>query len=203
MNIIIIDYNMGNVHSVQNAIKFIGHESALSSLPEDILAADIVILPGVGSFGNGMAALNKEGLIDPIKAYIQTGKPFLGICLGMQLLMDKSYEMGEYEGLGIVPGEVLFFSPKDPNMKVPHMGWNQIKKIKKDLLFSDISDEENVYFVHSYYVKPENNAVALAKTCYSIEFCSILRQDNVYGMQFHPEKSQKVGLQMLRNFISY
>lgn len=192
---------MGNVHSVQNALQFLGLESTIVTDGDQFEEADCIILPGVGAFGDGMQALCERGLVDAIHQTVERQQKLIGICLGMQLLLNWSYEMGEYEGLGLVAGEVIRFEPKDPKLKVPHMGWNTVKAVQDDVLFEGIALEAYCYFVHSYYVKPQDPSVVLASTNYGGEFCSILKQGQLYGLQFHPEKSQSVGLAMLANLL--
>src|SRR5262245_15087491 len=197
--IAIIDYEMGNLRSVQKALERVGHSATITSDPAVVADADKVVLPGVGAFRDAIAALRQRKLVDPIRSAIERGKPFLGICLGLQLLFDKSYEDGEYEGLGIVPGEVVRF--KVPaEYKVPHMGWNQLRFRQRPVIFKGIDAGAHFYFVHSYYVAPEDRSFIATETDYAQPFCSSVWRDHLYAVQFHPEKSQAAGLQLLKNF---
>ena len=198
----IIDYGMGNHRSVQKAIEKVGSSAIITSDAGQIAQADHVILPGVGAFRDAIAALKKHNLIGSIKQAAASGKPFLGICLGLQLLLDLSYEDGEFEGLGIVPGKVRRFDVSE-DLKIPHMGWNQLIRVQEsNPILNDIPEEAWFYFVHSYYVDPELSHWTAARTDYGGEFCSIIRHENVFATQFHPEKSQGAGLQLLKNFVS-
>ena len=197
--IAIIDYQMGNLRSVQKGFEKVGHEATITSDPADLAKAEKVVLPGVGAFGDAMAELRRRDLIEPIRELVASNKPFLGICLGLQLLFDVSYEGGEYEGLGILPGKVVRFDvPHD--YKVPHMGWNQLTIRRQAPLLKGLSDGVYCYFVHSYYVVPDDLAVIATETNYPQPFCSMVWRDNLVATQFHPEKSQSDGLQMLKNF---
>jgi len=198
--IAIIDYGMGNLRSVQAGLEFVGQEAFVTDDPQKVADAPAVVLPGVGAFGDAITRLERTGLGDAFCKAVQSGKPCLGICLGLQLLFSKSDEGGSYDGLGIIPGRVTRFSNQ---LKVPHMGWNQIEIKKPDMLiFRDIPDSSYVYFVHSYYVDPEDESFIATTTNYGINFTSMIAKDNLFATQFHPEKSQKIGLQMLRNFGS-
>jgi glutamine amidotransferase len=195
----IIDYEMGNLRSVQKGFERVGHSATITSDPAVLKDADKIVLPGVGAFRDAIAALRSRKLVEPIRAAIDGGKPFLGICLGLQLLFNTSYEDGEYEGLGIVPGEVVRFQvPRE--YKVPHMGWNQVRFQRRSPVFDGVVDGSHFYFVHSYYVVPEDASVIATETEYPTAFCSSIWRDNLYAMQFHPEKSQAVGLRVLKNF---
>jgi imidazole glycerol-phosphate synthase subunit HisH len=197
--IAIIDYEMGNLRSVQKAFERVGHSAVVTSDPAVLADAEKIVLPGVGAFRDAIAALRQRNLVEPIRAAICGGKPFLGICLGLQLLFDKSYEDGEFEGLSVVPGEVVRF--KVPSeYKVPHMGWNQLKFRRRPPIFAGIADEPYFYFVHSYYVVPRDASLVATETDYPTSFCSSIWRDNLFAVQFHPEKSQKSGLQLLKNF---
>ncbi len=203
--IAIVDYGMGNLRSVLKAFETVGADARVTSKSSDILNAGAVVLPGVGAFRDCMKNLDRLNLIDSVKKSVAGGKPFLGICLGLQVLFGQSEEFGAVEGLNLVPGKVLRFSPEnplagEPNLKVPHMGWNQVKIQKTSPLFEDVPDESYFYFVHSYYVRPDDPKIAVATTSYGKEFVSGIEYDNVHAFQFHPEKSQKLGLQMLRAF---
>lgn len=196
--IAIIDYGMGNLRSVQKALEKVGGKTLITQNPEDIRSAQKVVLPGVGAMKPAMDKLSDLNLTDPIKEFAGGGKPFLGICLGLQLLFTQSEESGGVQGLGIFPGKVARFS----KMKVPHMGWNQINMIQKqNPLFKKIADGENMYFCHSYYVQPEHHIIMATETDYGIKFCSSIWKDNCFALQFHPEKSQESGLTILKNFV--
>ncbi len=200
--IAIIDYQMGNFSSVQKAFKKAGGNAIITSDKGKIISAKAVVLPGVGAFGDGIKELKKLGLIKIIKDFIAAGKPFLGICLGMQLLFEESQEAPGVKGLGILEGRVKRF-PSGGKLKVPHMGWNQIKsrgRLKPPLL-KGISDGSYVYFVHSYYCRPRDKNIVVAETNYGIDFPAMICRENILGCQFHPEKSQDIGLRILRNFI--
>lgn len=195
----IIDYGMGNLYSVRNTFASLGINADIVDRPEGLSRYDKLILPGVGAFGDAMKELKKKGMITPIKDFVASGRPFLGICLGMQLLLDKSQESKGVEGLRIVPGEVRRFSAK---LKCPHMGWNEISKTQKGLkIFQGLKKDIYTYFCHSYYAAPKARAVVIGETEYGITFASVIKEGNVYGMQFHPEKSQETGLRILENFI--
>ena len=207
---------MGNLRSVQKGFERIGHNSIITRNPKDISNASHVVLPGVGAFKDCMDNLRNYGLVEPILNVIKSGKPFLGICLGLQLLFSEGEEFGRHKGLDVIKGKVVRFpselrtqnlapasSPiKDfgSKLKIPHMGWNDIKIERRPPALSDIQDGSYVYFVHSYYVVPEDKAVAATKTNYGIDFVSSIWKDNIFACQFHPEKSQKIGLKILKNF---
>jgi glutamine amidotransferase len=196
--IAIIDYGMGNLHSVSKAVERLGYEYTFVSDAESLLAADGAILPGVGAFGDAMKNLRERNLIEPIRQFAASGKPLLGICLGMQLLFDSSTEHGEHEGLGLLPGRVERFQG---DYKIPHMGWNKLTFLQENPIFSGV-EEGYVYFVHSYFVQPTeaNRPILLATADYYQEVPAIVGKGNVYGMQFHPEKSGTVGMKLLENF---
>jgi len=202
--IAIIDYGMGNLRSVQKGFEKIGSEAIITDNPQVILQADRVVLPGVGAFRDCMRNLENGGFVEPILKVIAEGRPFLGICVGMQLLFTDSVEFGLYSGLNIIPGHVLRFPDQmtvaGEKLKVPQMGWNQLSFKRRPPAFNGIDDGSNVYFVHSYYVKPDDSGVIATTTDYGIEFCSSVWKDNIIATQFHPEKSQAVGLQILKNF---
>ena len=197
--IVIIDYGMGNLRSVSKAFEAAGHQALVTRDKAMIGRASHVVLPGVGAFGDCMANLERLDLIESIRSSIQAGKPFLGICLGLQLLFTESEEFGLHKGLGILPGRVRKFI-LDPGLKVPHMGWNQANLQKASPLFRDIADGSDWYFVHSYYVDPADPTIASATTMYGHPFVSSIWKDNIVACQFHPEKSQAVGLRLIRNF---
>lgn len=202
--IAIIDYGMGNLRSVQKGFEKIGSEAVITNDPQVVLRAARVVLPGVGAFRDCMHNLEQGGFVEPILKTIAEGKPFLGICVGMQLLFTDSVEFGLYRGLGVIPGHVLRFPDQmtvaGEKLKVPQMGWNQLSFKRRPPVFEGIDDGSNVYFVHSYYVKPDDSSVIATTTDYGFEFCSSVWKDNVVATQFHPEKSQAVGLQILKNF---
>lgn len=202
--IAIIDYGMGNLRSVQKGFERVGFPAEVTTDPSVILAADKVVLPGVGAFRDCIHNLEQGGFVEPILKVIAEGRPFLGICLGLQLLFSESEEFGLHKGLGVIPGRVVRFpdgmTEAGEKLPVPHMGWNQIAIKKKSGLFDGVDDNSNVYFVHSYYVKPDTAAVVAATCQYGIDFCAAIHQDNVMATQFHPEKSQAIGLRMLKNF---
>lgn len=202
--IAIIDYGMGNLRSVQKGFEKIGAEAVITADPKVVLEADKVVLPGVGAFRDCMSNLEQGGFVDPILRVITEGRPFLGICVGMQLLFNDSVEFGLYKGLGVIPGHVLRFpdgmKENGEELKVPHMGWNQISFKQSPPAFDGIEAESNVYFVHSYFVKPDDESVVATTTNYGIEFCSSIWKDNIVATQFHPEKSQEIGLRILKNF---
>lgn len=197
--ITIIDYEMGNLRSVEKAFEHLGFEASVTRNPQKILDADKIVLPGVGAFKDCMENLNRFGLIEPIVQSIKAGKSFLGICLGMQLLFTESEEFGNHPGLDIIPGKVVRF-PEKKDLKIPQIGWNQIRKKKEIPFLKEIPDESYVYFVHSYYVIPEDSSVTATTTDYGIEFTSSIYKDNIFATQFHPEKSQSIGLKILEAF---
>ena len=201
--IVIIDYNMGNLRSVQKAFEKVGCDAVISNNHESIRKADKIVLPGVGAFKDGMKHLNELGLIELLNEEILVNKkPFLGICLGMQLIAQKSYENGETVGLGWLDAEVIKFnfSNKTKKLKIPHVGWNEVKYKNKNILFQDITDANDFYFVHSYHFSTEENIVS-STTDYGIDFISSINKDNIFAFQFHPEKSQTAGLKILENFV--
>lgn len=200
--IAIIDYGMGNLRSVSKAFETVGHEAIVTREAASIQNASHVVLPGVGAFGDCMANLREYGLVEPIKTAIRSGKPFLGICLGFQLLFTESEEFGKHEGLDIFPGKVQAFS-KGQALKVPHMGWNQITLQQRCPVFKGIPDGSDWYFVHSYFVDPQDKHITATTTNYGIPFTSSIWTANVVACQFHPEKSQAVGLQLMKNFGSW
>ena len=194
--IAIIDYGMGNLRSVQKAFEYIGQSAKITERAVDLEDASHIVLPGVGAFKDAMTALGQSGIVDTLKKEIAKGKPFLGICLGMQMLFDKSCEDGEYDGLGLIKGQVVRF---DTKLKVPHIGWNELQLKKRTRLFDGV-DDMNFYFVHSYHASG-CNLEDVETTCnYDYEFVSSVNKDNVWGAQFHPEKSGDTGLKLLSNF---
>lgn len=205
--IAIIDYEIGNVRSIANALEKVGAQVIFSRDREEILAADGVILPGVGAFSHGMAKLHEHHLVDSIKEFVRTGKPLLGICLGMQLLFRHSEEFGETPGLDLVAGSVVKLETLNPDyQKLPHVSWNELQEPEtgrwRHTILDEIEVGEDMYFVHTYAAKPIDPSHVLATTVYSdYEFCSAVKKDNVYGCQFHPEKSATVGLKIINNFL--
>lgn len=211
LSVAIVDYGMGNLFSVKHACENVGLEARVTSVHSEIINADGVILPGVGAFGNAMDNLRTLGLVNTLKDSIESDKPFLGICLGMQLLMSSSEEFGEHEGLGVFEGKVVKFPCKDEKgqkMKVPQVGWNTIYSCSngngeswKGTLLDGIEEGEFMYFVHSFYVAPSNNEIFFTTTSYEgINYCSGLSRDNIYALQFHPEKSAENGILIYKNF---
>jgi imidazole glycerol-phosphate synthase subunit HisH len=197
--IVIIDYGMGNLRSVQKAFEKVGHPAVVTSDRAVVAAADKVVLPGVGAFEEAMCELRNRDLVGPVLAAIDSGKPFLGICLGLQMLFDVSYENGRHEGLGVLKGEVVRFDLPQ-GYSVPHMGWNQVDFARRPPVMEDIAPGTYFYFVHSYYVVPEDPQVVATTTDYGGAFCSMIWRDNVFACQFHPEKSQADGLRLYGNF---
>ena len=202
--IAVIDYDMGNLRSVAKGFERVGARAVITRDPKVIGDSSHVVLPGVGAFKDCMKNLEAYGLIGPVLKSIESGKPFLGICLGLQLLFEESTEFGPHRGLGIIKGRVLRFPSgmreEGEELKVPHMGWNDIKKVKESRLLRDVPEGSYFYFVHSYYAEPEVDEVTLTKTEYGVSFTSSIERDNIMACQFHPEKSQKVGLKVLKNF---
>ena len=197
---------MGNLRSVQKGFEAVGAEAIVTSDSQKILSAKSVVLPGVGAFKDCMTNLEKLDLIDTVHQSVKSGKPFLGICLGLQLLFNQSEEFGQVNGLGILPGKVVGFkdaqlkSYSGEPLKIPHMGWNTVKVVPGNPLFDSVTDESYFYFVHSYYIAPENPAIIATTTCYGIDFTSGVHHENIHALQFHPEKSQRLGLTILKNF---
>lgn len=202
--IAIVDYDMGNLKSVQKAFEAVGHRAAVTRDPKAIADASHVVLPGVGAFGDCMRNLERYGLVEPVTKAIAAGKPFLGICLGFQLLFSESEEFGTHRGLGVIPGKVVRFQSNGSpaHLKVPHMGWNAIAIGKRPPVLEGVPDGAFMYFVHSYYVVPDDRAVACTMTDYGTPFVSSIARDNIFACQFHPEKSQAEGLKIIRNFGS-
>jgi glutamine amidotransferase len=199
--ITIVDYGMANLRSVQKAFEKLGHTAQITSDPGRVAEATKLVLPGVGAFRDAIARLREAELAGPICDHIRAGKPFLGICLGLQLLFTTSYEDGEYQGLDLFPGEVVRF-PEVPGLKVPHMGWNHLRVRRPAPHLRDLPDNAAVYFVHSYYVIPKDRGLVATETDYPTPFTSAIYHENVFATQFHPEKSQRVGLGILHNFAS-
>lgn len=200
VSIAIVDYQMGNLRSVQKALEHVGCKAHVTCDPEEVAKAEKLILPGVGAFGDAIRELEARDLTAPITESIRAGKPFLGICLGLQMLFEVGLEGGEHAGLGLLGGRVERFPPSD-ELKVPHMGWNQVLIDKPDCpLLKDVPQSAYFYFVHSYYVVPSDPCVRWLDCEYGIRFCAAVWRDNLFATQFHPEKSQVHGLQILKNF---
>jgi glutamine amidotransferase len=197
--IVIVDYGMGNLRSVQKGFERVGCDAVISGDPELVARAEKVVLPGVGAFQDAITELQRCQLVEPLISSIRSGKPFLGICLGLQLLFDTSYEDGEHQGLGVLPGKVVRFDLPRP-YKVPHMGWNQANIRRPAPILQGIDQGAYFYFVHSYYVVPDDPEVVAVETDYGGPFCAMVWRDNLYATQFHPEKSQQVGMKLLENF---
>ncbi len=197
--IAIVDYQMGNLRSVQKAFEKVGHPATITSDPREIARAGKVVLPGVGAFGDAIGELRRRHLVGPIGEAVASGKPFLGICLGLQLLFDVGYEGGEYEGLGLLRGTCVRFE-LPPEYKVPHMGWNQCRIARAAPILKDAGDSTYYYFVHSYYVQPAERSIVALEADYGGPFCAAVWKENLFATQFHPEKSQADGLRLLKNF---
>jgi imidazole glycerol-phosphate synthase subunit HisH len=197
----IVDYGMGNLRSVQKAFEKLGAEAVICARPAELAGAEKLVLPGVGAFRDAIHELHRTGLDKPVVEHIASGRPFLGICLGLQLLFDVSYEDGQWEGLGVLPGKVVRFQDQ-PDLKIPHMGWNTLDIVRPHRLFEGIANGSSVYFVHSYYVVPNDESVIAARTEHGTTFVSAVAHGNLFATQFHPEKSQAVGLRLLKNFAS-
>ncbi|RYX82992.1 imidazole glycerol phosphate synthase subunit HisH [bacterium] len=197
--ITILDYSVNNLRSVQKAFEHLGHRTHVTSDADEVARAEKLVLPGVGAFGEAMKNLGAKGLIDPVVAHAQSGKPLLGVCLGMQLLFDWSDELGVYSGLGILGGDVRRFADA-PDLKIPHMGWSQLAFPHQSKLYSGLEEGAMTYFVHSYHVSPEDPSIVAATAHHGQTFVAGVERDNVMGAQFHPEKSSAVGLKILDNF---
>ncbi|MBK8026112.1 MAG: imidazole glycerol phosphate synthase subunit HisH [Chloroflexi bacterium] len=197
----VIDYGAGNLRSVVHALTYLGATSMrIVREPDELKGATRIILPGVGAFGAGMEKLYAQGLVQPIKEAVHAGVPYLGICLGMQFLFETSDEMGQHNGLGLLPGRVTRF-PERPGLKVPHMGWNNLHMARHSPLVEGLETGQSAYFVHSYYCEPADSSDILITTDYGAPFCSGVARGNLFGVQFHPEKSQQTGLRLLSNFL--
>jgi glutamine amidotransferase len=199
-HVILLDVGTGNLRSVHKALQSLGAEITLTDSPSFVPGADKIILPGVGAFGDFMGGLRDRGLEQPVKAYAASGRPLLGICVGMQAFFDESGELGRHSGLGLLPGKVSKFPDIAP-LKVPHTGWNVLESAFESPLLRGLGREPYAYFNHSFYCSPQDERVTAASTDYGIRFTSVVQKDNLYGVQFHPEKSQKVGLKILENFL--
>lgn len=200
MSVSLVDYGLGNLGSVANMLKRVGAETRRVSTPDEIRDSDRVLLPGIGAFDSGVALLHQHGLVDALREFASTGRPVLGICLGMQLLLDSSEE-GVLSGLGLIPGRSARF-PENPGLRVPHMGWNDATPTREDALLDGLASDSRFYFVHSYHVIPDREEDVLATTDYGIPFVSMVRSDNVMGAQYHPEKSHAFGMRVLSNFAA-
>lgn len=198
MSVSVIDYGLGNLGSVVNMFKKIGTEVRVIATPDEVASSERVLLPGVGAFDHGMQRLNQHGWVGALTDFAATGKPIMGICLGMQLLLDSSEE-GDRAGLGLIPGKSRKFESA-PGLRIPHMGWNTVVALRADELIADVETENRFYFVHSYRVETSRHSDTLAVTSYGQEFASMIRSGNVMGAQFHPEKSHTFGMTILRNF---
>jgi glutamine amidotransferase len=196
--IAIIDYGAGNLRSVTNAITKLGYPSKIISRPDEVTGARVVILPGVGAAADTMENLKARGMIDPIRRFIAEGRPFFGVCLGLQILLSGTEEGGWHECLGVIGGHVRRLPS---GLKIPHMGWNQVKQRASHPVFEGIPDKANFYFVHSYYAAPDDPSLVVGETEYGIPICSVMARGNLVATQFHPEKSGELGLRMYRNFI--
>jgi glutamine amidotransferase len=202
MDVAIIDYSMGNLRSVANAFEALGCRTEIVVDPAKLIDADRIILPGVGAFGDAMSNLRRGGWIPRLNEEVrQKRKPFLGICLGMQLLATTGLEHGEHEGLGWIPGVSRRIESENGSVRVPHIGWNDVKFCKKEGLFASLQDEQTFYFVHSYILAPENPAVVSGVCSYGLEFPAGVESGNIFATQFHPEKSHRAGLAVLKNFV--
>lgn len=197
--IALVDYGIGNLRSVEKALEAVGADVRLTEDSDRILAADKVVLPGVGAFGDGMTGLQARGLVPAIKTVVSRGTPLLGICLGMQVLFESSSERGQHAGLGLLPGRVRRF--QNSTLKIPQTGWNQIRPVRESRLLQGLTPGSYAYFNHSYYCDPQDQQDVLAQTDYGIDYASVVGHGRLYGIQFHPEKSQSVGLAILKNFV--
>lgn len=195
----IVDYGMGNLRSVQKACEKLGFEAVICQSPAELAGAEKLILPGVGAFRDAIHELRRQDLVAPILDHLAAGRPFLGICLGLQLLMDVGYEDGEWEGLHVIPGKVVRFENR-PGLKIPHMGWNELQRAQPSAILEGIPEQASFYFVHSYHVVPNDPGVIATRTHYGTPFVSSIVRGNLFATQFHPEKSQRVGLKLLENF---
>jgi glutamine amidotransferase len=198
--VVIVDYGAGNLRSVSRAVAHVGHEPAVTSDPHDVATADALIVPGVGAAADTMRNLREHNMVEPVREYIASGRPFFGVCMGQQALLSVSEEGGEHPCLDIIPGR----AKKLPTagQKVPHMGWNNVRQVRPHPIFEGIPDESYFYFLHSYYPAPDDADVVIGETEYGVTFASVLARDNIVATQFHPEKSGEMGLRMYRNFLA-
>ena len=202
--VVVVDYGMGNIRSVSKAFEACGADVIVSSKPEDLKKAGRIVLPGVGAFGDSMANLKKRGLIEPLREEVlQNKKPYFGICLGMQILADSGEEKGSHRGLGWLPGQTVMFQLSDPELKVPHIGWNDIQIVKDGPLWGGLGRKLDFYFVHSYHFVPEQSTDTVATCDYGGNFTAAILRENIFATQFHPEKSQESGLRMIQNFLGW
>jgi imidazole glycerol-phosphate synthase subunit HisH len=203
MKVVIIDYGVSNLSSIKQSVEFCGGDPLVTANPDNLSDATHVILPGVGSFKDGMENLTSNGWVEPIRKIATKDRiPFLGICLGMQFLCDEGFEHGKSKGLGLVPGEVKKLEPIAPDEKIPHVGWNEVDIVQNHNIFDGIPSGNDFYFVHSFHFVPKKNENILSTTPYCNSFVSSVNKDNVFGTQFHPEKSQRLGLQFITNFLN-
>ena len=202
MTVVIIDYGVGNLASVSAAVDKVGYDCVVTSDPDAIKAADKLILPGVGAFGDGMKSLIDRGLVDVLNTTVLDARvPVLGICLGFELITNGSNEFGEHEGLGWIDADVVRMTPDDETLRLPHVGWNELYQTKPSPLFDDIEDETLFYYVHSYQLVPRTRDIVIGECDYGGRFVSAVQQDNIFAVQFHPEKSQLGGLALIKNFL--
>ena len=201
--IAIVDVCSGNLRSVQRALAQVGGDVIVTRDPDVVHRADQIVVPGQGAFGVFMRGLGERGLGEALREAIASGRPYLGICLGLQILFDESEEQGPCPGLGVIAGRVERLAPTDPRLKVPHIGWNQLAFRRRDPLLAGIADGAHVYFVHSYHAVPDDAALVTLEAEHGVRLTAAVRQDNIFACQFHPEKSQAVGLQILRNFVEH
>ena len=197
--VVIVDYGAGNLRSVSRAVAHVGYEPSVTGDPHDVDDADALIVPGVGAAADTMRNLREHGMVEPVRKYIASKRPFFGVCMGQQALLSVSEEGGEHECLGIIPGRVRRLPG---GQKVPHMGWNEVRQKREHIIFDDIPDGSYFYFLHSYYPEPGDPDVVIGESEYGVTFASVLANDNVVATQFHPEKSADMGLQMYKNFLS-
>jgi len=201
--IAVVDVCSGNLRSVQRALAQVGGDVIVTRDPDVVHRADQIVVPGQGAFGVFMCGLAERGLGEALREAIASGRPYLGICLGLQILFDESEEQGPCPGLGVIAGRVVRLAPADPRLKVPHIGWNQLTFHRRDPLLAGIADGAHVYFVHSYHAVPDDPGLVTLEAEHGVRLTAAVRQDNVFACQFHPEKSQAVGLQILRNFVEH
>jgi glutamine amidotransferase len=197
--VVIVDYGAGNLRSVSRAVAHVGYEPSVTGDPHDVEDADALIVPGVGAAADTMRNLREHGMVEPVRKYIASGRPFFGVCMGQQALLSVSEEGGEHECLGIIPGRVRRLPG---GQKVPHMGWNEVRQTREHFIFDDIPGGSYFYFLHSYFPEPSDPDVVIGESEYGVTFASVLAKDNVVATQFHPEKSADMGLQMYKNFLS-